>query len=380
MKKILFLILIYSPFIFAQSSKKQENFTKYSAQYYCPPCNCEDDGKHFDAPGDCSSCNMTLQMQVKGLEDKPIKPSPRRTAAIVLFNGADIMDVTGPMSVFEHAGFNVVTVAKDSNSKTIGMYTPLKPNYTFKTLPKVDVIMIPGGGPAEGNQDMEIVNWLKERDNSTDTMFSVCSGAFFLGLAGILDGNEATTFAMLIPNLKEQFPKANVLNNVKYTNNGHVITSSGLSSGIDASFEVVAKYFGVGYAQDVANRMEYPWKRRNDYARTQLADNYITSLRGLMNRFATDFYYSEGDMNSWESRLVLWNQVNQKEFLSFINNQISKMDGYVQSHVTKNSILAIIDHKNLGRGQISISLKQSKKGTEVILKSEREKEFQIAAN
>jgi putative intracellular protease/amidase len=347
--------------------------------YACPPCGCTEDGKHFDAAGTCSLCNMAYVSNVKGLEDKPRTNSPRRTAAIVLFDMADIMDVTGPMSVFEHAGFNIVTVAKDMNPKTIGMYTPMQPNYTFDNLPDVDVIMVPGGGPAESNQDMDIVNWLKERDNSTDTMFSVCSGAFFLGLAGILDGNEATTFASLIPNLKEQFPKAKVLNNVKYTNNGHVITSSGLSSGIDASFEVVAKYYGIGAAQDIANRMEYPWKRRNDYARTQLADNYINGVNSLMRRFSTKYTYSEGDMNSWEYRFILWEGVDSKDFLSFMNAEMNKIEGFKTNNISNNTFSGIYNHKNLGVGEIILKIDKTSEGNQVTLIAERKEKVDTNA-
>ena len=380
MKILLSSILVTLTIMSYSQTIEQVDKSKYSVQYYCPPCGCSDDGKHFNASGVCSACNMTYQSRVSGLEDKPRRDSPRRTAAIVLFDMADIMDVTGPMSVFEHAGFTVVTVAKDMNPKTIGMYTPLQPNYTFENLPQVDVIMVPGGGPAEANQDMDIVNWLKERDSSTDTMFSVCSGAFFLGLAGILDGNEATTFASLIPILEEQFPNAKVLNDVKYTNNGHVITSSGLSSGIDASFEVVSKYYGIGRAQDIANRMEYPWKRRNDYARTQLADNYIASLNNVVRRFATRYTYSEGDMNSWEYRFILWEGVDEDEFLSFMSNEMEGIEGFNVTSTSKDTIKGTYNHKNLGNGNVELKLSKAAEGTQVILKAERQNRTKTAQN
>lgn len=373
MKNIILIlhIVLVSVAACAQSNDVSKT-SKYSVEYYCPPCGCSEDNKIFDAPDVCPVCNMTYLSRVKGLDDKPSDESPRRTAAILLFDYADIMDVTGPMSVFEHAGFNVVTVAKDIKPKTIGMYTPLQPNFTLDNLPQVDVIMVPGGGPAESNQDMDIVKWLKERSGSTDTMFSVCSGAFFLGLAGILDGNEATTFATLIPNLKEQFPKAKVLNNVKYTNNGHVITSSGLSSGIDASFEVVSKYYGVGRAQDIANRMEYPWKRRNDYARTQLADNYIDSLKSLVMRFATRYTYSEGNMNVWEYRFILWDGVDYNEFITLMENEMGGVDGFKVTNSSKNAIIGIYDHRNLGMGNVELRLSKTVEGTQVILRAERQ--------
>ncbi|NAY91275.1 hypothetical protein GTQ34_05020 [Muricauda sp. JGD-17] len=330
---------------------------KYTVKYVCPPCGCTQDGEHFDAPGICSECNMAYTTQLKGMENKPRTSMSRRTAAIVLFNGADIMDVTGPMSVFEHAGFNIITVAKDEKPKQIGMYMKLAPDHTFESLPDVDIIMVPGGGPAESNQDNDIVNWLRTRDARTDTMFSVCSGAFFLGLAGILDGNEATTFASLIPNLRAQFPKVKVLDNVKYANNGHVITSSGLSSGIDASFEVVAKYYGLGLAQDIANRMEYPWKRRNDYARSQLADNYIITMGNLVRRFATKYHYSDGDMNAWEFKYLLWKGVEIDGFMGLMEAEFQKLPNFDWESKQKDLLEGVYEHPNLGKGKIVLKLR-----------------------
>lgn len=349
----------------------QNVLPKYSVKYVCPPCGCPQDNKHFDAPGICTDCNMAYNTLLTGMENKPRTSAPRRTAAILLFDMADIMDVTGPMSVFEHAGFNVVTVAKNPEPKNIGMSMRLEPDYTFGTLPRVDVIMVPGGGPAEANQDMEIVEWLKRVNDETDTMFSVCSGAFFLGLAGILDDNEATTFASLIPNLKEQFPKARVLNNVKYTNNGHVITSSGLSSGIDASFEVVAKYYGVGIAQDIANRMEYPWKRRNDYARSQLADNYINTIGNLVRRFATKYHHSEGDMNSWEFRYILWEGVDINEFMALMATELQKYPKFVIESTSEDLLVGTYVHPVLGKGKIELGLRKTEDAHEVSISAKR---------
>ncbi|MEZ4811195.1 MAG: DJ-1/PfpI family protein [Allomuricauda sp.] len=376
MKRILPVLYVLALAFQGQAQELNENLRpKYSVQYVCPPCGCPQDDKYVEAPGICSDCNMAYTAQMTGMEDKPRTSVPNRTAAILLFDGADIMDVTGPMSVFEHAGFNVITVAKDKMPKSIGMSMSLTPDHTFETLPKVDVIMVPGGGPAESVQDMDIVNWLKAVNDRTDTMFSVCSGAFFLGAAGLLDDNEATTFASLIPNLKEQFPKAKVLNTVKYTNNGHVVTSSGLSSGIDASFEVVAKYYGVGIAQDIANHMEYPWKRRNDYARSQLADNFIITMGNLVRRFATTYHYSEGDMNAWEFRYTLWEGVDTDMFMAFMAEEFQKLPSFVLGLKENDTVKGTYIHPVLGKGSITLKLKKIDGHHEVSLSAKRTENY-----
>ena len=364
------LLLGYSALAFPQFSTN-ENVVKYTAAYFCPPCGCPEDGKHFDAPGICPTCNMSYHPRVTGLGDIPRKTYPQRTVAIVLFDGADIMDVTGPLSVFEHAGFRVLTTGKDLEPKRIGMHTDLKPDYAWKDLPQVDVLVVPGGSSAESNQDMELVDWLKERAGETDTVFSVCSGAFFLGLAGILDGQEATTFASLIPDLRSEFPAANVLDDVKYTNNGHVVTSSGLSSGIDASFEVVAKYLGTGRAQAIANRMEYPWKRRNDYARTHLAVNYLESIGGLVNSFATDFDRSEGDMQQWHYGYTLWEGTDPDAFMAFMEGEFHKLPDYQAVGRTAGRISGRYLHPVLGAGSIELEVNRNGKGLRATLTANR---------
>ena len=328
----------------------------YKVEYYCPPCGCPQDGKIFNAPGVCSDCNMVYRTRVIGLHDKPSVALPRPKVAVLLFDGADIMDVTGPMSVFEHASFNVMTVAKSKSVKRIGSHLELAPDYDFNDLPKVDIIVVPGGGAAESNQDRVIVEWLKSRREDTETMFSVCSGAFFLGLAGILDDRKATTFASLIPQLKSQFPESKVLNDVKYTNNGDVYCSSGLSSGIDASFEVVAKYYGYGRAQDIANHMEYPWMRQGDYARSQLADNFISGIGLLVRPFSEGYLKSTGDRQRWKYVYSLWEGVDVASFMSFMGGEMKKMTGLSGLQREECAIHADINHPELGKASIEFRL------------------------
>lgn len=379
--KFSFTFLITHILIFTSAAQESEpRESVYSVHYICPPCGCPHDGKIFEAAGICPSCNMNLRPQCAGLIGKPVRQYPRVKVAVVLFDGADIMDVTGPMSVFEHAGFNVFLVAKNLEPKRIGLYAELSPDYTLTSLPSVDVIVVPGGGPAEQDQDPDLVAWLQERSRSTDTMFSVCSGAFFLGMAGVLDGYESTTFASLIPNLKSQFPKSRVLNNVKYTDNDKVFTSSGLSSGIDASFAVVAKYRGVGRAQNLANHMEYPWKRQHDYARTQLADNYLVAFNELIDLFSISFSQSEGDMNSWMYTYELWEDIDLEGFMALLKEEIEKMDAMRIIKFAEDKIKTTYDHPILGEGKVEFELKKiTKDRIQLCLRAERLKKLSLSA-
>ncbi|HXB07325.1 MAG TPA: hypothetical protein VNW04_09420, partial [Puia sp.] len=95
------------------------------------------------------------------------------------------------------------------------------------------------------------------RAGATQYFFSVCTGAFILGRAGILDSLSATTFHASIASLREALPKTRVLENVRFVDNGRVITTAGISAGIDGALHLVARLKGDAAAREVAEYMEY---------------------------------------------------------------------------------------------------------------------------
>lgn len=367
--KYIFFLLLWSTAISAQQIIEGD-LPKDQIIYFCSPCGCSEDGKYLSDAGTCSVCHMELQPALIGLE-RENSPTPRPTVGIFLFNGADIMDVSGPLSVFEHAGFQVITFGKQKEMTRIGMNIELMPDFEMGSLPTIDVLVLPGGGLSESNPgDEKVVNFLKQRKDSTEVILSVCSGAFFLGEAGLLDNHQSTTFAGLLPRLESQYPKSEVLNNVKYADNGQIVTSAGLSSGIDASFHVVSKFYGIGRAQEIANHMEYPWKREHDYARSQLAINYMSNIQGLVNLFSTDFYYSQGDQAEWECRYRLTKQLPAQQIKDLIEKELKKFDNWTIKTSNKNSFNGIMEHPVIGKGEVSFIV-ENKPNPTVIIKSER---------
>jgi transcriptional regulator GlxA family with amidase domain len=114
-----------------------------------------------------------------------------------------------------------------------------------------------GGNAFRVSQDPELIEWVKGRTASTNIHFSVCTGAFILGNAGLLDGLTVTTFHSAIEGLQDAVPKAKVLSNVRFVDNGTVITTAGISAGIDGALHLVEKLKGVDEARRVAKEMEY---------------------------------------------------------------------------------------------------------------------------
>ena len=95
-------------------------------------------------------------------------------------------------------------------------------------------------------------------------MASVCTGAFFLGKAGLLSGRKATTHILSLDRMKDIFPDVEVINNKRYVEDGNIITSAGISAGIDMSLYIVAKYLGEEVSRFTAKEMEYPYPENDD--------------------------------------------------------------------------------------------------------------------
>lgn len=195
-----------------------------------------------------------------------------RTVAILVFNGMDIQDFAGPADVFSYAGivqgkaaFRQFVVAKSPDAITSQGFVKIVPNYTFADCPKPDILVIPGGNVSGVLKDEETMQWIKDIGKESEHVLSVCTGALILQSAGFLDGIKATTHWGSISRLREQSPSTTVLENVRYVDSGKIVTSAGVSAGIDMSLHVVAKLLGFDIAQLTATRMEYEWKPREDY-------------------------------------------------------------------------------------------------------------------
>ena len=203
----------------------------------------------------------------------------QKTAAILIYPGVQIIDYTGPYEVFGQARFHVFTVAASPEVITTAMGMKVVPEHTFADCPGVDVLVVPGGNADPVAADPVTLEWVKKISKDTSYTLSVCNGAFIIAAAGLLDGYTATTFYGLIDNLKERAPKTKVVSDQRFVDNGKVITTAGLSSGIDGSLHVISKMLGQGRAEEIALHIEYDWRPDSGYARAALADRRLPSLR-----------------------------------------------------------------------------------------------------
>lgn len=187
------------------------------------------------------------------------------SVGIFLFNEVEVLDFAGPFEVFsvttvnEEKPFTVYTVSQHGEIITARNGLKVQPDYSIENVPPVDILIIPGGlGAREHEIKNEIViKWIRQQMKEVKLMTSVCTGALLLAKAGLLEGLKATTHWASIENFKNEFPNVEVLENVKFVDEGHIITSAGISAGINMSFHIVKNLLGVEIAEETAKRMEY---------------------------------------------------------------------------------------------------------------------------
>ena len=109
-----------------------------------------------------------------------------------------------------------------------------------------------------------LLRWIADRSGQAETLASVCTGALLLGKAGLLDGKRATTHWRSLDWMEELFPKVRVDKRRHFVEDGALITSAGISAGIDMSLKVVARYFGEAIARATARQMEYPFPETDE--------------------------------------------------------------------------------------------------------------------
>lgn len=256
---------------------------------------------------------------------------PKLNVAILVFDGVQIIDYTGPYEVLgSWSRRNVYTVAEKPEAIKTNMGMRVIPNYTFENQPKPDIIIVPGGGSSEpgaeargvGGQleNQNVIKWIQDNASQAKYVMSVCNGAFLLAKAGLLDGLEATTTAGLIEKLKGVAPKTKVVSDKRFVDNGKIITTGGLSSGIDGALHLVEKLDGKGWAQVVAYGLEYNWQPEAGYARAALADMKLP--QSIYDAFypGADPVSFAGGVNVWEEKWGV-SSASATELLKLINEK-----------------------------------------------------------
>jgi len=182
------------------------------------------------------------------------------TTGIVLFDGAEELDFAGPWEVFTMAridGDSVVTIAEHDRPVRCAKGLRVLPDHTFTDAPALDVVLVPGGqGTRQEVSNPVLLSWLAERAASCQWVTSVCTGSFVLHAAGLVRGKRVTTHWASIDRFRE-LDDVTVLDDVRYVCDGNVVTSAGVSAGIDMSLWLVGQIYGVEHGRFTQRAMEY---------------------------------------------------------------------------------------------------------------------------
>ena len=200
----------------------------------------------------------------------------RKCVGIVLFENVEVLDFCGPFEVFsttrlneerrreEPSPFEVLLIAEKNNSVVTTGGMKVVPDHTFESCPKLDILVVPGGGGTRKElKNQAMLNWLRNRASEVETLTSVCTGSMLLGFAGLLDGCHATTHWRSLDWMRESFPRVTVEYDKHVVEDGRIFTSAGISAGIDMALKVVGRYYGETIARATARHMEYPYSDSN---------------------------------------------------------------------------------------------------------------------
>lgn len=195
----------------------------------------------------------------------PQTPAEPRNVAIVIYPGVELLDFAGPGEVFAAArtsaggrAFNVYTVAASLAPLVSQGFVHITPEFTYASCPKPDLVVVPGGNVPTAS--VELREFLLACARDGELVMSVCNGALALGAAGLLDGLEVTTHHGSLEELQVLVPSATVHSNRRFVDHGRVLTSAGVSAGIDGALAVVTRLCGAEAAHATARYMEYAWR------------------------------------------------------------------------------------------------------------------------
>ena len=192
-----------------------------------------------------------------------------RTVAILAFDDMEVLDYAGPYEVFNVAGelgddspFSVFSVGLTAAPAVGRGGFSVLPTYSLDDAPPADVLVIPGGaGTRPLLQDERLLGWLRERAAEVELLLSVCTGALLLGAAGLLERRSATTHHDAFDELAALSPTTHVVRGQRFVRSDErLVTSAGVSAGVDASLYVVQELTGVETKDRTISEMEWMWQ------------------------------------------------------------------------------------------------------------------------
>ncbi|MGP4108840.1 DJ-1/PfpI family protein [Virgibacillus sp. L01] len=203
----------------------------------------------------------------------------KRKVGILLFDYVDVLDFAGPAEVLSLTAnnkavqaltlykkhllptrpFEVFTLSETGMEIKTHSGIKVEPDFSIDDSPELDILIVPGG-PLRAVQSMaknqKIIDWIIKH-KSIEYICSVCTGAYILGGTGLLDGKKATTHHLALKLLQEKYPEIQALSDRKVVQDGNIISSGGVSSGINMALYIIEQIVGESTAERTAKTIEF---------------------------------------------------------------------------------------------------------------------------
>ncbi|WP_286889993.1 DJ-1/PfpI family protein [Pseudoalteromonas sp. ESRF-bin5] len=186
---------------------------------------------------------------------------------IYIYDDAEVLDFSGPFEVFSTAQrlakneWNIFLVAQHNQPVNARGGFSVNPHYSFADHPPIDLLLVVGGVHNNELTKAPVIDWIKRTAQLAPVVASVCTGAFLLAKAELLNGKNVTTHWEDINDLAAMFPSLNVVANKRWVSQGKFTTSGGISAGVDMSLALVAQLISPSHAEHTAKQMEYRWHK-----------------------------------------------------------------------------------------------------------------------
>jgi len=194
--------------------------------------------------------------------------------AILAFDDVEALDFAGPYEVFTTATrvlarteptraplFSVHCVARHRTPVRARAGLQILPDQDFAFCPAADVLIVPGGVVDAALACPETLAWIRQVSATAKITASVCTGAFLLAASGVLTHGRATTHWEDVTDLRQRHPELDVVDSVRWVDDGGPVTSAGISAGIDMCLHLVEQLAKPALAERTARQMDFAWTR-----------------------------------------------------------------------------------------------------------------------
>lgn len=185
------------------------------------------------------------------------------TTGILLFDKLEELDAIGPWEVFtmaaeERGGGRVVTISQSGGMVRCSKGLRIESDHGFEDAPPLDILVVPGGRGTRTEVDNPVLlDWIAKAADGCTWVTSVCTGSMLLVEAGPARGRRVTTHWAFVETLRARGGAAEVVDDMRYVRDGNVVTSAGVSAGIDMALWIVGQMDDPAFARRVQRAMEY---------------------------------------------------------------------------------------------------------------------------